>query len=345
MYGIILQGGGSKGAYQTGFLLALSEILPNKKMPFTSISGVSVGAINATILAMEAKNFRKGTLKLKNYWLNLRHDDVYDIGKYGILSSWSNFFSKSGHDSSLFENRPLTEFLEPKLDWQAIHNQAQNIFNPTYLNIHAYSYTNSKNIIFTNQMDLKGERYRPTQIGVEHVIASSSLPYIFPGTKIGKEVFADGGFQLQQLVDIQIKQGCKKILGISLDSNTKGKSSIVEHLFEAIFPDAISTDFKKIEDVNRKIPRFNLFKNKHQHIETALFRPSKENFPNKGDLIDTLPKSLSYFSRMLGLRDNPDSNIINYIVFAREYTHYLISQGYEDAMAHRSELEAFFDIQ
>jgi len=45
----------------------------------------------------------------------------------------------------------------------------------------------------------------------------------------------------------------------------------------------------------------------------------------------------------MGLHDNPDSNIMNYIVFTREYTEYLIQQGYDDAMNQKDMIKNFME--
>ena len=344
MYGLILQGGGSRGAYQAGYMLALSEILPQKELPFSSISGISVGAINASILAMEADNFRKGALRLKNYWMHLEHKDVYDIGKYGIFSAWKKLISNNGHQASLFENSPLAQFLEPKLNWDKIHSNAERLSRPTYLNVHAYNYITSRNEVFTNfsQKDFDESRY--TKINVNHIIASTSLPYIFPGQKIKSHTYGDGGFKLEEPAASQIAQGCNKIFAISLDSNKTQKDSIVEHLFEAIFPDAVESDFEKIRQINASLPRFpSLSNSRYRKIDTFIARPSCDTFSDKGKLISTLPRSLSYFAKFLGLHENPDSNILNYIVFAKEYTEHLIEQGYQDALWQRDEIMRFFE--
>ena len=46
--GLVLPGGGARGAYQAGALRAVAEIVPGGRNPFPVIMGASVGAINAT---------------------------------------------------------------------------------------------------------------------------------------------------------------------------------------------------------------------------------------------------------------------------------------------------------
>jgi NTE family protein len=292
---------------------------------------------------MDSHNLRKAALRLKNYWLNLSHNDVYDLGKYGIFSSGRKLFSNTGHRSALFENDPLKFFLDPKIDYEGIHNKSRDIDNPTYLNIHAYSYNTSENIIFTNWKTKRSPHTKHTKINIDHIMASSALPYIFPSKNIEGEMFGDGGLQLESPSSIMIKQGCDKILGISLDNADNKKESVAEHLFCAIFPDAIEKDFKKINEINKKIQTYPQQERNKKQIQTLLIRPSKEKYSNKEGLINTLPRTLNYFAKIMGLHDNPDSNIINYLVFTREYTEYLIQQGYDDAINQKEIIKRFIE--
>nr|WP_232220352.1 patatin-like phospholipase family protein [Legionella tunisiensis] len=65
---LYLAGGGARGAYQAGVLKAIGHILQVKKLPFEMISGVSVGSINAAILAEQAHDFPAGLEKLEAIW-------------------------------------------------------------------------------------------------------------------------------------------------------------------------------------------------------------------------------------------------------------------------------------
>ena len=53
--GLVLPGGGARGAYQVGVLKALAQMLPRRAPnPFSVVSGTSAGAINAVVLASRA---------------------------------------------------------------------------------------------------------------------------------------------------------------------------------------------------------------------------------------------------------------------------------------------------
>jgi NTE family protein len=75
--GLVLPGGGARGAYQLGALKAISELVPSGKNPFPVITGASVGGITAAVLAANAAHFRHGVKKLVRLWQNLHCSDVY----------------------------------------------------------------------------------------------------------------------------------------------------------------------------------------------------------------------------------------------------------------------------
>src|SRR5680860_170879 len=75
--GLVLPGGGARGAYQVGALKAIAELMPGECNPFPVIAGSSVGAINAVFLAGHAQHFGDGVAALTRFWETLRTSDVY----------------------------------------------------------------------------------------------------------------------------------------------------------------------------------------------------------------------------------------------------------------------------
>lgn len=72
--GVVLSGGGLKGAYEIGFLMALGEfgILP------ATISGTSIGAINGAFLSAYKDPIKTAEI-LQNLWLNTNVLDVFKL--------------------------------------------------------------------------------------------------------------------------------------------------------------------------------------------------------------------------------------------------------------------------
>lgn len=81
-YALVLGGGGVRGAYEVGALLALTELVPAEEMKYNIISGVSVGAMNSCFCVgfevgdekamskylVEVWNKIKGSRDLYSYW-------------------------------------------------------------------------------------------------------------------------------------------------------------------------------------------------------------------------------------------------------------------------------------
>jgi NTE family protein len=69
--GLVLPGGGARGAYQVGVLKAVAEIMPRRSAnPFAILSGTSAGAINSAVIASRSHLFHVGVAELENVWRN-----------------------------------------------------------------------------------------------------------------------------------------------------------------------------------------------------------------------------------------------------------------------------------
>ena len=76
--GLVLPGGGARGAYQVGVLKAISELLPNKSAnPFPIVSGTSAGAINSVVLASRARYFQGAVGEMELVWRNFKSQHVF----------------------------------------------------------------------------------------------------------------------------------------------------------------------------------------------------------------------------------------------------------------------------
>ena len=207
---LIFQGGGALGAYQAGVYQALSEAGVEPDW----VTGVSIGGINAAIIAGNKPGQR--TEKLKEFWRRVTDRRIWsytpdgDIfrqmrnmtsamttmahGQPGFfqphnLNAW---FSPAGATTatSFYNCEPLRETLLDLVDFSLI-NQRIKRFSVGAVNVLTGNF-----IYFDN---------RDEEIGPEHVMASGALPPAFPMVKIGTDYFWDGGIvsntPLQHLLD------------------------------------------------------------------------------------------------------------------------------------------------
>lgn len=71
--GLVLSGGGAKGAYQAGVIMALAEA----EVQIDAISGTSIGALNGAILSC-SPSFKEGASRLKEIWETLAENPPLD---------------------------------------------------------------------------------------------------------------------------------------------------------------------------------------------------------------------------------------------------------------------------
>ena len=87
--GLVMTGGGARGAYQAGVLKRIGELkqIQTYGNPFPIIGGASAGAINGSGLAMGCDDFALATRVLAQLWSRLR---PYDIFRCDVLSQARN---------------------------------------------------------------------------------------------------------------------------------------------------------------------------------------------------------------------------------------------------------------
>jgi NTE family protein len=207
---LVLQGGGALGAYQAGVYQALHEanIEPDW------VSGVSIGAINAAIIAGNPPHRRVDRLRTfweritdRTVWLYTPDGDIYRKAR-NVASAWltilqgqPGFFEprKPGpwltaagarDATSYYDSAPLRQTLRELVDFSLLNQ------NATRLAVGAVNVLTGNFIYF----DSAHEEIEP-----EHIMASGALPPALPMIKIGTDYYWDGGIvsntPLQHLLD------------------------------------------------------------------------------------------------------------------------------------------------
>src|SRR6516165_10243905 len=77
--GLVVTGGGARGAYQAGVLKRIGEIrrVQTNGNPFPIIGGSSAGAINGSALAVGSDDFALATKVVAHLWSSLRPTDIF----------------------------------------------------------------------------------------------------------------------------------------------------------------------------------------------------------------------------------------------------------------------------
>jgi len=206
--GLVLQGGGALGSYQAGVYEALStsEYLPDW------VAGISIGAINAAIIAGNPPNKRVD--QLRAFWDEITAPtSLWPTPLDGPLATWQQnasaiasalfgqpgFFAPRGPQDffapgkllSFYDTSALRRTLERLVDFDRLHRGCEPRLSVGAVNVRTgyFAYFDSERL----------------QIRPEHVMASGALPPSFPPVEIDGELYWDGGLfsntPLQYMVD------------------------------------------------------------------------------------------------------------------------------------------------
>lgn len=195
---LILQGGGALGAYQAGVYQAMHEA--DVEPDF--VTGVSIGAINAAIIAGNPR--AKRIERLREFWERITDRRIWNYTPEGdlfrqlrnttssiltMLQGQPGFFSPRMQNpwfslpgapsaTSFYDNHPLRETLAELVDFSLINNGSMR------LAVGAVNVLNGNFIYFdTAQEDVEAD----------HIMASGALPPALPMVKIGTDHYWDGG--------------------------------------------------------------------------------------------------------------------------------------------------------
>ena len=87
--GLVMTGGGARGAYQAGVLKRIGELkrVQTEGNPFPIIGGASAGAINGAALASGCGDFVLATQRIAEAWATLKPSEIFHCG---VLSQAQN---------------------------------------------------------------------------------------------------------------------------------------------------------------------------------------------------------------------------------------------------------------
>jgi NTE family protein len=370
--GLILPGGGARGAYQVGVLKALAEILGDtaeRRFPFPVISGSSAGAINAAVLASHAYSIEEGALRLERFWRSLHCPRIYRTDAWSIFITglrWVLSFtplisSLVDQPKSLLDNEPLRAFLDREL----LLPQIQQGIDSRQLRgvaITASGYTCASAISFFQAADdvQPWERARrsgrATNISVAHLMGSAALPLIFPAFKIGNEYFGDGGMRMVAPLSPAIHLGADRLLVVTTRDEKPDPEptapavypsfgEIGGYLLDTIFMDRLTADLARLERINHTLSLMT----REQYAQTPLntiralvIRPSVDLRDVTQKHAGDIPRPVRLLLRTLGGWGR-DWRMASYLLFEPGYASELIELGYQDGMARTEEVQAFFD--
>ncbi|WP_410499599.1 patatin-like phospholipase family protein [Chitinibacter sp. S2-10] len=200
---LVLQGGGALGAYHIGAYQALHEA----GLEPDWFSGISIGAINACVLAGNKPEHRLS--QLEALWEDISRDNMTGLYLHGSLRRLYNQFNfmeavwmgQPNFWTPRFPSPLLFNDVDPQAasfcDTAPMRNTLQRLANFELINATDGSGARlslGATKVTTGELKFFDNRTTPKcKIGPEHVLASGSLPPGFPATEVDGELYWDGG--------------------------------------------------------------------------------------------------------------------------------------------------------
>jgi NTE family protein len=232
--GIVLSGGGSRGAYEAGILQYIRTDMAKRlgyQVPIDIVTGTSVGAINAAFMAATMSDPDTQAQQIVSAWSSLQIEELIGMRPADL---WRGAKILLGGEppppppgsfryGGLLDTSGLERFVIRTIPWRGIERSLRS-GKLHALSVSATHVGTGHTVVFLSSAEPVPRewsrdpfvRHRAARIGPRHVLASAAIPMLFPAVKIGDEYFTDGGLRQNTPMSPAIRLGADRLLLISL---------------------------------------------------------------------------------------------------------------------------------
>ncbi len=378
---LVLMGGGARTAYQVGVLRAVASMLKlhpaaPKTFPFQVLVGTSAGAINAACLAAWATHGLGAFDQLAKFWGDLRSDDVYRLNvpswvRYSRIAAAWRLSRQARANGAILDNTPLVDTLHKGISLAGIEEGLRS-HAVHALAVTGSSYTSGTHWTFCHTLknapfegwSRPGRRSEFTPVTVEHLIASSAIPFLFPSTALWvnrqREYFGDGSMRQISPLSPAMHLGARKILVVGVGQPDRSAlapmpgggqppsgttlGSIMGHTMASVFHDTLHADVEQTQRVTntlKQLPREAAAAMPYKPIDVMALSPSQSLDEVALQHMGELPLATRNALSGLGILKGGGGVLASYLLFEPGFVQTLIAMGESDAYARKTELLEF----
>ena len=374
--GLILPGGGARNAYQAGVLKAIDEILPKGgPNPFPVITGTSSGALNAAILASNAMQFSEGVSRMSGIWENFHCGKIFHVDSWTALKSglrWTTAFATARLGTAgplaLLDNSPQREFIESHLRLARIQH-AIDSGALRALSVTASSYTSGRSICYYQGVRGLQSWQRTRRVGIaeeitiDHLMASSAIPLIFPAVWLNNEYHGDGSMRESAPLSPALHLGADRLLIIGVRNPTLDRvpsageqvpypniGQITGYMLDTLFMDSLDSDIERMTRINHTVSQTRAKQVEYgdtalRPIEFLMISPSKDVREIAERHIRDFPRSVRVLLKGLGALSHEGRPLLSYLLFESSFCQELMELGYQDGVSARAEVIELLDLE
>jgi NTE family protein len=207
-----------------------------------------------------------------------------------------------------------------------------------------------------------GRRAEFQPLTIEHLMASSALPFLFPATPLWvdgrREFFGDGSMRQVSPLSPAVHLGAHKVLVVGvgqpersglIGGNTQARGpsmgGIAGHAMASVFHDTLQADVEQTQRIARtlhQLPREVAAVLPYRAIEVLAIQPTQSLDAIAAAHVKELPESVRHALGGLGAMRAGGGALASYLLFEPGFVQALIALGEQDAYARKQELLAFF---
>lgn len=198
-----------------------------------------------------------------------------------------------------------------------------------------------------------------SELTLDHIMASSAIPTLFPPVRINREYFGDGATRQMAHISPALRLGARKVMVVGVSANQMSPvrrpdkpdmptmSQVLGHVFNGIFLDTLDYDIDRSRIINQLLELIPPERLKEagldlNPVEILEISPSQPIDEIAAKYVDGMPLILRRLAGASDIDGDSSASLASFLLFDRRFCKDLINLGYRDGQNHARQIERFF---